>query len=730
MIIPTKKSASAGFLCLLLALAYLWPLSVKAADSVCAEVRMQVIQELTFERQGFDAHMRINNGLQDKALEDVHVTVWFRDATGTQVGASSDPNDQDNENIRFFIRLDRMNNIDLESESANQIAPGETADIHWLIIPTPASVGDSETALLYFVGATLEYKVEGDELEVVEVDPDMIHVQPLPQLTLEYFLEREVYANDPFTDVIEPSEPFTLGLRVSNHGSGVAENLEIESAQPVITENDQGLPVNFNIIDTWVNNEPAPRVLLASLGDVAAGESTVARWRMLADLRGEFTEFHAEVSHAEELGGALTSLIDEVATRFLVRDVLVDLPGRDSVSDFLAYEEGDSGPLRVYESDGGDFPVDDVSGSSSIGDAVDAGTNKHAPVTLDGYGADGVVYARLNDPLDGERQILGAIRSDGKQLPAQNVWATRSREAGPWDGGVPEWEHHIHIFDVQSTGEYTVIFGDEVDVPLMAPSMTFIPDRTLDVGESLIVDVHATDPQELALTLEATPLPSGAAFEDSGEGQGAFTWTPSSGQAGDHEVTFTATNESGLSSAQTVLFHVSSEGDGDDGDGDGDGGDGDGGSGDDGDGEGGSSEPAFPTGDRLEGQWTLTLDFASPAEAGLYNINMLLQMVDHNVMALALVDGFPEAEGLFRGQADIWDDANVSGVARLVAGFELGSDAIAGDENRADLWRLKLTGLRDAASGEYSGYFSGVILHDGELVDAYGYFTLIPVEDD
>lgn len=62
------------------------------AYAVCAQVKIQVKQELTLERQAFDAMMRINNGLDTLPINNVKVTVNFEDADGLPVLASSDPN--------------------------------------------------------------------------------------------------------------------------------------------------------------------------------------------------------------------------------------------------------------------------------------------------------------------------------------------------------------------------------------------------------------------------------------------------------------------------------------------------------------------------------------------------------------------------------------------------------------------------------------------------------------
>ena len=46
-----------------------------AVDTVCAQVKIDVKQELTLERQAFDAHMRINNVLSHISLENIDIEV-------------------------------------------------------------------------------------------------------------------------------------------------------------------------------------------------------------------------------------------------------------------------------------------------------------------------------------------------------------------------------------------------------------------------------------------------------------------------------------------------------------------------------------------------------------------------------------------------------------------------------------------------------------------------------
>lgn len=63
------SSLSVRFLWLLFTLSSIQ--SALADDTVCATVKIEIKQELTLERQAFEAHMRINNGLDTMPLENI-----------------------------------------------------------------------------------------------------------------------------------------------------------------------------------------------------------------------------------------------------------------------------------------------------------------------------------------------------------------------------------------------------------------------------------------------------------------------------------------------------------------------------------------------------------------------------------------------------------------------------------------------------------------------------------
>ena len=529
-----KKLSLCALLAFIVLCLSIFSSSALAADSVCAEVKLEISQELTLERQAFDAHMRITNGLTNISLQDVNVEVRFTDASGNTVPTSYDPADT---SALFFIRLDTMDNI-TDVTGNGTVDPVTAADIHWLIIPSQGAANENPLGTLYYVGATLTYTIGGEE-HVTEVTPDYILVKPMPNLVLDYFLTHDVYGDDAFTPETEPSIPFILGVRVKNTGYGTARNLKINSAQPQITDNQQGLLIGFEITGSEVNGQPATNTLLASFGDIAANKSAIARWTMLCTLSGEFVKFDADWSHSDELGGELTSLLEAVNTHFLVRDVLVDLPGRDAVRDFLAK---DADVYRVYESETVDTAVSDQSASSTLIGSGDI-------YTLTTPSNPGFLYVKLTDPFSNQRQIQSVIRSDGKRIKPENCWLSKTRFQNQ------PWQYFINVFDVNAQSSYTITFAGGTTVPNQPPVLEAIPIQTAVEGRLLSFTVSATDPDGTTPTLTASPLPSLATFTDSGDGTGAFTWTPAVGQKGQYVVTMTA-SDGALQAVRDVVIRV------------------------------------------------------------------------------------------------------------------------------------------------------------------------------
>ena len=517
-------------------------------ESLCAVVKIEIAQRLTLERQGFDAHMRIKNGLPHTALNSVSVNVTFADLNGGAVTATSDPN---NTNALFFIRLSSMDNIGSVSGSGS-VAAATTADIHWLIIPARGAGGATPAGVQYLVGATLSYTLDG-ETHTMEVEPDTIYVKPMPTLVLDYFLPADVYGDDPFTALIEAPVPFPLGVRVGNDGPGNAHSVKIESSQPKIVENERGLLVGFDITGSEVNGAAATDSLLVDFGDVNAGCSGVAQWTMECSLSGRFTAFTASFTHSDELGGELTSLIESVGTHTLLHLVLCDVPGRDAVRDFLA-KDGEA--LKLYESDYIDTAVADLSTLASLSLLSTDGSRATYRFSLP-TGA-GLVYASQPFADADAWQIVSATRDDGKALSLDNVWFYKHR-----DRGSDPWEHTLRLFDAEGGHSYSIVVENVSGAP-QAPVLAHIGDKVGVIGDPLGLGflVQASDANGTVPLLTTTALPPGATFTfttNNGIAEGVFLWRPTDAQRGVWPVRFTA-SDGALSDSELVRLYIGRSG--------------------------------------------------------------------------------------------------------------------------------------------------------------------------
>lgn len=439
----------------------LCPLPSHAQSSICAEVKIQIDQKVSLERQAFDAVLRIRNGLEGIQVEHIDVNVVFKDLSGADAHAL------------FFSRLDAVSGITGSVvDGTGTVAPSSTGEAHWLIIPapaagpTPGAGGTEPTGRRYQIGATITYRMTGETVDrSVDVVPEIITVRPQPLLQLEYFLPSDVYGDDALTSNTggpPPSEqpvPFTLGVRITNIGAGAAPHTTIESAQPKITKdgNPQGLLIDFHIDGSYVDDDPSQPSLLIDFGNIQPGASRMGRWVMTASLSGKFFDFSAEYTHADDLGGALTSLIQDPITYLLTHDVLVDLDGppehphpRDNVSDFLAQAVGASedGTYRVYESEG------TVSEVVHQFDPTFAGSTLSFPSLSQGL----LVYARTPISFDGQGRTVSAVRSDGRAVAPINVWFSKRRNASG-DG----WLYFLNLFEANpstcgTTCSYSLTF--------------------------------------------------------------------------------------------------------------------------------------------------------------------------------------------------------------------------------------------------------------------------------
>lgn len=441
------------------------------ALAACAKVSIEILQELTIERVAFDAKLVITNGIPDQSLQDVRVDVVIRDFNGNV------------KNDVFFVRPPTLSGISGAMDGSGSVAASGRGEAHWLIIPSPgAGFIEQDGAIKqigveYWVGATLSYTVNGQP-ETVPINPARITVKPMPQLVLDYFMPFQVLGDNPFTPQVEPPVPYPLAVRVLNDGYGVANKLKIDSAQPKIVDNKQGLLVDFRILGASVNDGAVTPSLTVDFGDLGSKKVGTAFWKMISTLSGRFIEFKTTFSHASELGGELTSLLRETNSHYLTHMVKVNLPGRDSKLDFLADLNETSG--YIYESEIPNSSVRMIDARTSVSlvlpstaPARPTAGDPAVALNLPTGTAIGWIYTKLTDPSQGMLKLLSVTRADGVKLDPNNYWI---------DEGLDKdykkiWTLQFIDYrgDPNTTGAYTLTFT-QPDVDTTPPVTTLIFD--------------------------------------------------------------------------------------------------------------------------------------------------------------------------------------------------------------------------------------------------------------
>ncbi len=352
-------------------------------QAICVRIKLEIKQSLTMERQAFDAMLKLTN-TANLTFENVSVKIIADDMNGK------------NSTGNFFIKVSSVSGVAKVNNFT--LHQSKTAEIHWLIIPKAGAGG--EFGKKYSLRAVINGSVSGSKYSFVTW-PDVITVEPMPILSLDYVLPKKVYGDNPFTPEKEKPIPFVFGVRVKNIGYGLARNLTITSAQPKIVERSLGAYINFRIIGTVVNGRNASNTLTINFGDIKPGKSSTAVWYMTAEMTGDFTEYNASFTHDDSLGGKETSLIKEVRTHWLLK-AFSNTIDDDGMMDFLVDDNRDGNPEKIIDSTGFDYDVLVISNKSVTAE------NGMKKITFDYIGNE---WVYLSVPVQEKR--VKVFRSDG-----------------------------------------------------------------------------------------------------------------------------------------------------------------------------------------------------------------------------------------------------------------------------------------------------------------------------
>jgi hypothetical protein len=419
-------------------------------EGVCARVGLRLDQQVVLTRDAFNGTLEIDNR-SGSLLTDISVSIEIRD--GAQVLA----------NDLFGIGLIELSGLS-GVDGGGMLLGNARGRAVWMIVPTPQAAWDNATE--YFIGGTLSYVQEGRRI-TVPLFPARVEVWPTARLQMHYFLEREVYSDDPFTEAIEPAEPFALGLLVHNAGGGSARNMTMTTSEPYITDNERGLLVDFRILSAQVCDQLAASALTLSLGDVGPGATTVATWWLSASLQGRFMGLEASYQHLDDLGNPNLTLVESLQTHDLIHVVQDERPGSDTCPDYLVDEVADLNGLAdtLYLSDGTVAPVTALTEASLSG----APSGAQLTVLLTVAMPSGWGYLRVADPGQGAYRLVAVRRTNDNSalLLGKNVWTTH-RTVRPL-GQAPRREDRLHLVDYEGAGAYWLVY-EPIPIDTMAPT--------------------------------------------------------------------------------------------------------------------------------------------------------------------------------------------------------------------------------------------------------------------
>lgn len=404
----------------------------EASGSVCASVKLKISQTVRMTREAFEGVLEIGNSSVNSPITDIRLIPIITDDSGAV-----------STNLFAFSQTGTEN---MTGGSILQggvaLAAGQTGTATIQFVPGVEAA--PEAPRTYRFGGLLSYVNPFTGVsETKEILPVTMMVNPSPRLAFDYFVQRDVIGDDPFTkDVVEPSVPAEVALVIRNNGYGDASNVTVRSAAPQILENTKGLAVDFALSTERTSLNGANSSLGLSdvaIGTIPAQSQTVAQWWLTCNIQGHFRGFDAAFTHRSSFGETVAnmSLVESVDVHPLVRSIDAD---GDSLPDFLVAESRvDGRPDTIFTATGAEIPVVQVTDATC--ETPDSGMVMRLSVSS---GTPGWIYATCEDGADGRCEIVKVLREDGSEVPPRNCWLTDRTFP---DEGDPIVENTIHLVD-------------------------------------------------------------------------------------------------------------------------------------------------------------------------------------------------------------------------------------------------------------------------------------------
>lgn len=453
-------------------------------DAVCASVTVQFSQQVTMTREAFTGTLVIANGHPTDMMDSLAVDILITDLEDVP------------SNGLFQINTISVGDLGDVTGTGQLVAQGEEAAV-FQFIPTIAAAPTAPKQ--YRFGGSMTYwDPYAQAMTTLPFTPITLTVNPSPDLMLQYFLERNILGDDPLTeDEVEPSVPAELAVMVENHGYGAAHDLTISSAQPEIVDNENGLAVNFQLIGSNLQGQPANLgVTNIHFGSIPPHQARVGQWYMTSSLLGHFSDYDAQVVHNNSFGNPELSLIQGAELHELTRSIRAYGALDDGITDFLVNDVFDPFdiPDVIYFSQGDSVaPVSLADEGTFSGPVVTPTLTNVLTMTPD---EEGWNYVKLPDPGNGEYNIVSVTREDGQVIPLNNAWLTFVTLPVQQ---LPVYEDKFHFVDrftSLSEVDYTIVWTPRDTTRVQVDSIIGVPSGVTaqQVQQLTVVFNRAIDP--------------------------------------------------------------------------------------------------------------------------------------------------------------------------------------------------------------------------------------------
>lgn len=455
-------------------------------SSTCATVKLEIDQTLVMTRQAFRGTLTIENSL-DSDLKDIELSLLVKNLLNEEATSHE-----------FQINFETIDGFEGGVEGPWTLGPKAKGTATILFIPTKYAAPDDVTTWSF--GGTL-YFTDGDGVtQVRELSPVALQVKPSPELDLTYFVQRDIYGDNPLTkDVIEPVIPADFSVLIHNKGKGDATNIRMFTRQPKIIENEKGLLIDFNIISSRLNGGETVLALDSTIatpfGDIPAGGSSYAEWGLTSSLLGHFVKYDISVNHVSSYGNPDLSLLDQVTIHELIHaGATTNSEGKRlrawAVNDQLGINPIDQ-PDRLYLSDGTTKPILSAVENTTMkwleGFKYQIRIDRSAAVnanmqTYNDANGDVWFYTSFADPTMGGGGVVSVVPTRGYgsgqlYVDSDNCWQTQYVMR---DGADPLRDNKVHLllpyhkmtgFD----GEYIIEFEPTPQNRLDVKSIETVP---------------------------------------------------------------------------------------------------------------------------------------------------------------------------------------------------------------------------------------------------------------